>query len=481
MSDKNKYEKRGDYRSDSSGRDVFSSDKASRASSGKQGSGFKVSIPESEKSVFTPARTPQGRRMSGVPSDRTPQGRRMSDAGQPRDVSSSVPERTVHHPEGRASQSARPRQNAVSSDDRIPRGNRVSPPPVTHSRPSSSAGHSPARPEDISSNSAKRKKKPQYKSKVKKHTGRKAAVTILCLLLIAIIGLGAYGYSVLKKINYDPTVMGKNKYIDASSLASDKDVKNILFIGSDSRGEIQGMRSDTMMLCSIDKKHKKIKLASFLRDSYVYIPETQTYRKLNAACSIGGAQLVIDTIEYNFKIKIDEYILVDFEAFAKMVDLMGGLDVPGVTEKEAEYLRDEVKIIYAKKGTNHFSGAATLWYCRIRYLDNDFYRTERQRKVISCLVKEMSKTNPVKLVSIANEVLPMISTTISPTELIKLGGGAVASYMRYDIVQQQVPAEGTWSYDTVSLDGAIVRMDIDKNADILYDFIYKDKVPKKAS
>ena len=231
------------------------------------------------------------------------------------------------------------------------------------------------------------------------------------------------------------------------------------------------MRSDTMILFSVDKKNKQIKLTSFLRDSYVCIPSTGNWRKLNAACSAGGAQLVIDTIEYNFKVKIDSYVLVDFEVFTKLIDLMGGLTVKDVTAEEARYLREKVKIVYAKEGTNKFSGAAALWYCRIRYLDDDFHRTQRQRKVISAIINQAKSMNPLELVKIVEKVLPMITTDIGRNDMLSLGLNAVAKYSRYDIVQHQIPAKGTWSNVSVPGVGDALKMDIDENARLLKQFL----------
>ena len=150
---------------------------------------------------------------------------------------------------------------------------------------------------------------------------------------------------------------------------------------------------------------------------------------------------------------------------------MGGLTVEGVTKAEAKYLRDVVKI-KAKAGTNHWNGWHTLWYCRIRYLDDDFNRTARQRKVISAIIKKVTKTNPVKLMKIMEEVLPMIQTNISRNELISLAAGAMVSYLRYDVLQHRVPATGTWENRTFSGAGDVLYMDLDKNAELLKNFIY---------
>lgn len=302
------------------------------------------------------------------------------------------------------------------------------------------------------------------------------ALSVLGVVAVFIIALFGYGLSALGGLNYDDSIT-ENAYVDESTLTTSDDVVNILFIGSDARSEVEGQRSDTMMLFSIDKQNKKLKLTSFLRDSYVYIPAKQFSSKLNAAFSYGGTQLVMDTLEYNFGVKIDNYIMVDFDAFRQLVNLLGGITVEGVTAAEAKYMRQEVKLKGIKKGTNEFNGKEALWYCRIRYVDNDFRRTERQRKVISAIVDKALKTNPFKLMSIVKQVLPNISTDINSSELIGLAMGAALRYIHYDIEQQQIPAEGTWSDARIS-GQLVLKMDIEENAQILKSFLY-DKDTKE--
>lgn len=304
------------------------------------------------------------------------------------------------------------------------------------------------------------------------------ALAVLGIFGVFLVALLGYGLSALGGLNYDDSIK-ENAYVDESTLMSSDDVVNILFIGSDARSEVEGQRSDTMMLFSIDKQNKKLKLTSFLRDSYVYIPSKKYSKKLNAAFSYGGTQLVMDTLEYNYGIKIDNYLMVDFKAFRQLVDLLGGITVEGVTAAEAKYMREVVKLKGIKKGTNKMNGKKALWYCRIRYVDNDFRRTERQRKVITAIVNKALKTNPFKLISIVKQVLPNISTDINQSELMGLAVGAALRYIHYDIEQQQIPAEGTWS--DARINGELVlKMDIEENAQLLKSFLY-DKESKKDS
>lgn len=421
----------------------------------------------SQKEKFT-VNLPDEDSISEGPADRTPKGRPVSAASSHAhdEVSRRTPSAPQKNVPVRQPSSARaPQTRPVQSTpqrSRTPQGAQVSRQPV-HNKPvrMSREGSHKAPPPP---------KKPPYSKK------KIIGLSVLGIFAVLFVSLLGYGISALQGLNYDDSIV-PNAYVDESTLHSSDDVVNILFIGSDARSEVEGQRSDTMMLFSIDKQNKKLKLTSFLRDSYVYIPSKKCNTKLNAAFSYGGTQLVMDTLEYNFGVKIDHYIMVDFKAFRQLVNLLGGITVEGVTKAEAKYMREEVKIKSIKEGTNEMNGKAALWYCRIRYVDNDFKRTERQRKVIGAIVDKALKTNPVKLMSIVKQVLPNISTDINSSELVGLAAGAALRFIYYDIEQQQIPAEGTWS--DVRVSGQLVlKMDIDENKEILRSFLYdkeKDK------
>ncbi len=421
----------------------------------------------SQKEKFT-VNLPDEDSISEGPADRTPKGRPVSAASSHAhdEVSRRTPSAPQKNAPARQPSSARaPQTRPVQSTpqrSRTPQGAQVSRQPV-HNKPvrMSREGSHKAPPPP---------KKPPYSKK------KIIGLSVLGIFAVLFVSLLGYGISALQGLNYDDSIV-PNAYVDESTLHSSDDVVNILFIGSDARSEVEGQRSDTMMLFSIDKQNKKLKLTSFLRDSYVYIPSKKYNTKLNAAFSYGGTQLVMDTLEYNFGVKIDHYIMVDFKAFRQLVNLLGGITVEGVTKAEAKYMREEVKIKSIKEGTNEMNGKAALWYCRIRYVDNDFKRTERQRKVIGAIVDKALKTNPVKLMSIVKQVLPNISTDINSSELVGLAAGAALRFIYYDIEQQQIPAEGTWS--DVRVSGQLVlKMDIDENKEILRSFLYdkeKDK------
>ena len=413
----------------------FDDENRTRKLNKKDNKPFKVDIPDFDMDVPEPAHiTPPSKDIYSSGGNRIPQGRRVA------------PTKNDAHT-GNI-----PRRLASPQGGRTPQGQRVK--------------------SGAAQGKAVQRRAPQGRPVKKSRSGKKAKAIlgVLGVFVVLILGVFLYGYSALGGLTYDDTI-GENVYLKDSELLSSDSVRNILFIGSDARDGLDGQRSDSMILFSIDKANKKIKLTSFLRDSYVYIPSKGYSTKLNAAFSYGGAQLLMDTIEYNFGVNIDDYIMVNYEVFIDLVNLLGGVTINDVTAKEAKYMQEQVNRPKFKEGTNkNVDGRTAMWYCRIRYLDNDFARTQRQRKVITAIISKATKTNPFKLVDIVKQVLPNISTSIDRNGLLNLGMGAF-SYMRYDIVQQQIPEENTW-WDERVYGQDVIKLDFSKNKEILKEFIY---------
>ena len=177
------------------------------------------------------------------------------------------------------------------------------------------------------------------------------------------------------------------QYKEISSVVTEplrkEGVINILLIGNDSRSEGEDGRSDAMILLSISDKTKKIHMTSLLRDMYVKIPGYDDNR-LTAAYSYGGAELLMETIEANFDIEINRYVQVNFQAFAGVVDAVGGVDLE-LSNEEVKWVNaylDEYNILEERpagtdylqenlQGMIHLNGPQALAYCRNRYIGND--------------------------------------------------------------------------------------------------------------
>ena len=262
-------------------------------------------------------------------------------------------------------------------------------------------------------------------------------------------------------------------------------VSNVLLIGTDSRDLSQERgRSDSMILASINKKTRELTLTSFLRDSYVYIDDDYGYGKLNAAYSYGGAGLLMDTIESNYGVRIDDYILISFAACANVIDAVGGVKLD-LTDEEAdavnEILINEVNELMGDDqnddlldcgGEQKLDGKQALSYSRIRYVGNaDFERASRQRTVMTQVLKKAA-VNPVAMARIFVTALPELSTNLSVGKSYGYTLRAPFLLIGYQLKTQQIPADDTFYGDDV--DGeSVLRVDCDANRQVLKDTIYR--------
>lgn len=323
--------------------------------------------------------------------------------------------------------------------------------------------------------------RPQRVDRPRRRRGCGCGSGLTSLLLTFIILFLAVSTVFLARMDYEPGQHRSNSHISSLSLKKSPLITNILLLGVDNReGETTIQRADTMMLISIDSLHRKIKLTSFLRDSYVEIPG-HGMNKLNAASSLGGIQLTIDTIEYNYKVKINKYMCVDFNAFTAIIDALGGVDVP-VTAKEAAYLNSTWykwsltgnRIYFESGDAVHMDGEHALMFSRIRKLDSDVMRTKRQRLVINAIRKKLSDASPVELAKAGWDILPYLKTDIGGIKTTSLGLKALLLYRHYDVLQTTAPRADTWTDRSLPNIGSVVYFDIDQNATILRDYIYRD-------
>ena len=315
------------------------------------------------------------------------------------------------------------------------------------------------------------------------------AVIALVVILAIIIGFGGFAYamagSVVGKFNKAEPI---EHIEDVASLRSEPHVRNILLIGADA-DKGGSSRSDSIMIASVNKQTGRITVCSILRDTHLDVPGHQE-SKVNAAFSWGGANLLIQTIEQNFGIRIDDYAVVNFEMFTALIDGLGGIELD-VTDDEADYINNRHKYGKEEKPEEvpsgegvHLSGYQALWYSRIRKLGNgDWDRTERQRKVISAIMSDVKgQLNPVGvfgLISTAQDVAPYITTTLSTNDFWSLmfslmscmtkSGGSMDNML----VTQQIPFEDTWWYSS-QWDGSSISLDLEVNREKLQSLLYDD-------
>ncbi len=253
----------------------------------------------------------------------------------------------------------------------------------------------------------------------------------------------------------------------------DDGIVNILLIGADKRSSWkEDGRSDSCMIATLDLKNDKIKITSIMRDIYINIPDKGMH-KFNAAYSYGGVELLYKTILSNFGISVQGYVLVDFEAFRKVIDTLGGVEV-NLTDEEYNILMNRyhrTSVLKLKPGINNMNGTQALAYCRLRQdVKGDFGRTQRQRYVLNQIFLSM-KSQPVsKWYETAEAVMPYISTDLSNDEIFSLLKDVVFMGTT-DVDQLRIPADGT--YKNGSVNGQLIlEIDLEANKKAMNEYIF---------
>ncbi len=209
--------------------------------------------------------------------------------------------------------------------------------------------------------------------------------------------------------------------VDATDVTFDEaevlegNVINIMLIGQDRRPGEERARSDSMILVSINEDKNAIQLTSFMRDTYVQIPGYLDNR-LNVAYRYGDVQLMGEAYKVNFGIEIDNYVMVDFDNFTEIIEILGGVELE-MSSAEASYMNKRSDNHF-KSGMNYLNAEDALTFTRMRYAaGGDYGRTDRQRRVLMALAESVRDADFATIWSLIDKVLPLITTDISETNI----------------------------------------------------------------
>ena len=349
--------------------------------------------------------------------------------------------------------------------------------------------------QDISSYSSKQAYKKNQKKK--KRTGLKVFLSFICVILVLVGGVMIYASTVLlgdlktTTITKDKTELGISE-----ETKSEAGITNIALFGVDARdydgGTFAG-RSDAIMVMSIDNVHHKVKLTSIMRDVRVYMgdgsPYDSGYDKLNHAYMYGGPEQAIRAINQNFGLDIQDYVTVNFSAMAKIVDAFGGVNID-LTEEEVEQININMRDLaatspdsmagdvstYAPLSAGEgvlLNGDEAVAYGRIRAIDNDNGRVERQQEVLSALLSKASSISKLEYPSIIQQLAPLCETSLTFDKMIGLAQIALTGF---DIERLSIPSdvEG-YASDYCEGGGWMWTYDTDVAAQHIHEFIYEDE------
>jgi len=246
-------------------------------------------------------------------------------------------------------------------------------------------------------------------------------------------------------------------------------VVNILLLGLDEHQDVNRGRSDAIMIATVDKSRGQLKLTSLMRDMYLPIPG-QRDNRLNAAYAFGGTSLVMRTINENFGLDLKQYVVVDFLAFEKIIDIIGGIPIE-ISASEVRALSTSLEIV--EKGLQTLNGRQALAYARLRSVGrDDFDRVDRQQKVIAKLFEKVSTMNFLRFPGILSTILPYVRTNISTLEILSIGT-TVLGFEDRKINRFRLPFEGTYNPATIR-EMMVLVPDIAENTRLLHEFLYEE-------
>lgn len=307
------------------------------------------------------------------------------------------------------------------------------------------------------------------------------------VLSLVIIGILIYAGIILDGLNYDRDFPKDDSNLGITTPTDDepKDITtitNIALFGTDQRHN-EDSRSDTIMILTLDGKHKKIKLTSIMRDSYVHI-DGYGMDKINHAYFFGGPTLAVRTINENFGLDIRNYATVNFSQLMEIVDAIGGVDIE-IKDYELRNINSQIEYqsrIYGKPATylaspgmQRLNGIQALGYSRVRYVGNgDFERTQRQRDLLDALFHEALNLKKIDYPEVARKIFPYVQTSMTIEDGLKFGGAFLNNSI--NVEQARLPADsGPAAAEGQLINGvSYLVYDLEAAKDAVRAFIYDD-------
>lgn len=336
--------------------------------------------------------------------------------------------------------------------------------------------------------SRKRKRKLQRRKKAVI-----AAAAALAVLLFIIAGISAYLRFLTDRINFvrpgDETIPEQfNPPTESlfNPVPSERGITNILLLGIDSRDSSSiRERSDAMLILTIDQNSGQLKLTSLQRDMLVHIPGAKEPAKINSANVLGGPMLAVRVVNETFRLDIKNYMVVNMRGMEQIIDLAGGVWID-VASAEITYLNNNIQnenqifadspqsALVSSAGLQLLDGRQAVGFSRIRKLDSDYRRMERQRTILQALFDAFLQADLLAKNNIIAEGLELITTNMTADEILNIGLN-IAPRFNSRIAQLQIPIDGFFTeYSGMSW---VNLCDFNGMIPLLQEFIYDKTFP----
>ena len=266
-------------------------------------------------------------------------------------------------------------------------------------------------------------KKPMSAKAVK----RRRFIIMAVLEVLVLTAIFAYAY-LLKQYSKIQRPVFEVKNVENTVLTTDDIAKmkgywNIAAFGVDSRDSSvgRGNNADVIMVVSINRENGEIRIASVFRDSYLSLANGN-YNKINQAYAVGGPELAVKALNQNLDLNITDYVTFNWKAVATGINILGGVDID-LSQPEFKYINSYItetvkgtkigSVQLTHAGMNHLDGIQAVAYARLRYMDNDYTRTERQRRVLELCVEKAKQADSGTLSDLAGNMLSMVATSLT--------------------------------------------------------------------
>lgn len=319
-------------------------------------------------------------------------------------------------------------------------------------------------------------------------TLKKVIMVLTALVILIPVGAFAYFYNKLNTMFDDTSI--DNTTIDTTlsdtSYKAEEKITNILLVGTDARPGEDVSRSDAMMILTIDGKNKALKITSLNRDTYVDIPG-HGKEKLTHAYAYGEIDLLIKTIEENFKLDIQNYAVVNFLSFMDIIDTLGGVEV-NVKQSEInetnKFIKNEtykwskssepMKLI-EKAGVQKLNGYQALSFARIRHNDSTMERDRRQSEVIAGVIQGLKNLPVSRYPALLDTILPYVKTNMKASQIISLGTQSLG-LLSGGVSQLEFPLPNQSTGVNLGSTGYVVKFP-ESSLDTLHKFIFENIKP----
>ena len=271
------------------------------------------------------------------------------------------------------------------------------------------------------------------RSEAKKKRRRRIIAMIVaeCIALVAIFSY-AFMARMMSQIQRSEDFQISEIKTNDIAMDAEENMKGywtIAIFGVDARDNAieKSTNSDVIIICNVNRDTGEIKLVSVYRDSYLNINDSGSYTKINQAYFVGGPKQAVEALNRNLDLQIQDYMTFNWKAVANAIDVLGGVDIE-LSKAEYFYINsfitETVKATgigshqLKQAGMNHLDGVQAVAYGRLRLMDTDYARTERQRKIIAQAFEKSKKADFQTLYTLIGTVFPQVSTSIGVDDLV---------------------------------------------------------------